>query len=236
MVVVLICPIRPCRSTKVIVVPLTVMVSPAVKPGASESVPVAPDSSGCSRDRRRRYRLVVDGRIPVATLAVLKKLSPAAIAEAATSVVLASVPIARIQRGVEIGGRRAPASLPIAKLPVGGGDRGRRRQLHRRGGAVGQIEGEADLVAGVGIGGAEIDRDRRPAIRSVRSRWRRVSDDDTVLSLRPNGEPAASSATDTDVGVGDGHGRAGRGRRCRDRPALRSAMTCLQSGLGRRCR
>ena len=43
--VVLICPDPAVPFTKVNVVPLTVMVSPAVKPGASESVPVEPDKA-----------------------------------------------------------------------------------------------------------------------------------------------------------------------------------------------
>ena len=58
--------------------------------------------------------------LPVAVLAVSKKLSPASTAEAATSVVLASVPIDAVQRRVQVAAV-AVGVAPMVKLPVGGG-------------------------------------------------------------------------------------------------------------------
>ena len=64
---------------------------------------------------------MVMGVFPVATLAVLKKLSPASIADAATNVVLATVPIAVFSVVLRLAAVAAGV-LPIRKLPVGGGD------------------------------------------------------------------------------------------------------------------
>ena len=112
-------PVAPV-ATNVIGVPLTVIVSPAAKPGFSEFVPEPPDSSAVAPV------IAVGGvawlltTLPVATLAVLKKLSPAATADAATSVVPASVPIALFNAVFRLPAV-AVGSVPIVKLPVGAG-------------------------------------------------------------------------------------------------------------------
>ena len=64
---------------------------------------------------------MLTGWFPVATLAVLKKSLPAWIAEAATSVVLAVVPIAEVSAELRLAAV-ADVVAPIRKLPVGGGD------------------------------------------------------------------------------------------------------------------
>ena len=109
-------------------VPLTVMVSPAAKPGDSEF--------GAAVARQGGRAVIGAGgaawllaTLPVATLAVLKKLSPASTADAATSDVLASVLIDAVQGGVQIASAVAVGVAPIVKLPVGGGVRVGRRQL-----------------------------------------------------------------------------------------------------------
>src|SRR6185437_6000828 len=115
--VVLIWPEPAVPLTKVSVVPLIVSVSPAVKPGDSESVPVAPDSGVAL--------LIAAGGmawlLAVATLAVLKKSLPASIAEAATRVVLATVPIAPVSAVLRLAAVSAGV-VPMVKLPVGAGD------------------------------------------------------------------------------------------------------------------
>ena len=59
-------------------------------------------------------------RLPVAVLAVSKKLSPASTADAATSDVLASVAIDAVRVVLRFAAV-AVGVAPIAKLPVGGG-------------------------------------------------------------------------------------------------------------------
>ena len=147
------------EATKVRVLPLTVMVSPTAKFVASESVPAAPDSSVAPVMGAGTAALLLT-TLPVAMPSVLKKLSEAAMAEAATNEVLASVPSAVLS-----------AALRLAAVAVEcGADRktsarrrrcGRSGQLYRLRRAVRQVEREGDLVAVVGIGGAKIDRDRR---------------------------------------------------------------------------
>ena len=56
----------------------------------------------------------------MAVPSVLKKLSPASTAEAATSFVLASVPIAEVSAALRFAAVAAGV-VPIAKLPVGSG-------------------------------------------------------------------------------------------------------------------
>src|SRR5580693_4624946 len=73
-------PVAP-EATNVIGVPLTVMVLPAAKLVASESVPAPPDSEVAPVIGAASLLLAT---LPVAVPAVLKKLSPAAIADAAT--------------------------------------------------------------------------------------------------------------------------------------------------------
>ncbi len=106
-------------ATKVIGVPLTVMVSPAAKPGDTELVPAAPDNSVAPVTGTGVVFWLL-ATLPVATPSVLKKLSPASTADAATSVVSRRVLIdefsavfrlAAVAVGVE----------PIVKLPAGAG-------------------------------------------------------------------------------------------------------------------
>src|SRR5450631_2786309 len=100
-------------------VPLTVMVSPAAKLVASESVLAAPDNSVAPVIGAGIAALLLT-TLPVAVPAESKKLSPAAIAEAATSDVLARVPIDDVSAALRLAAV-AVGVAPIAKLPVGGG-------------------------------------------------------------------------------------------------------------------
>ena len=89
----------------------------------------------------------------VADPAVLKKLSPAATAEAATSDVLASVLIAVFSAALRLRRVAVRDVAPIAKLPAGVGMAFDAVSWIGLGGAIGQIEFQADLVAAVRIGG-----------------------------------------------------------------------------------
>ena len=99
-----------------------------------------------------------------------------------------------VQRGVQVGGSRGN---------IGGGRRqrrgygeavGRQRRRARRGqldafgGPVRQVEGKADLVPGIRIGGAKADRDRRRRAGGTRSRWRRSA------SRRPSSASARTAS------------------------------------------
>ena len=111
-------PVAP-EATKVIGVPLTVMVSPGAKLDDSESVPAAPDKAVAPVIGAGGVAWLL-ATLPVAVLAVSKKLSPASTADAATSDVLASVVIDAV-RAVLRFAAVAVGVAPIAKLPVGGG-------------------------------------------------------------------------------------------------------------------
>ena len=103
----------------VMVVPLTVIASPFAKPVVSEAEPAAPDSA---------VALVIGtggvswsvATAPVALLEGSKKSLPAATAEAATSVVFASVPIDVFNAAFRLAAVAAGVA-PIVKLPDGGG-------------------------------------------------------------------------------------------------------------------
>src|SRR3954469_10695966 len=95
------------------------MVSLTPKLALIEFVPKAPDKAVA--------RLIAPGTVawllvtlPVAVPEVLKKSLPACIADAATSLVLASVPIAVFSAALRLVAV-ATVSTPIAKLPAGGG-------------------------------------------------------------------------------------------------------------------
>src|SRR5690242_14164817 len=88
--------------TKVSVVPLTVIVSPAAKPGDSESLPEVPDSAVAPVIGAAGVAWLLTAAVPIAELSVLKKLSPASTAEAATSEVLASVDIAEVSAALKL--------------------------------------------------------------------------------------------------------------------------------------
>src|SRR5271165_1213967 len=95
------------------------MVSLAAKPALNVSELAAVCSTVAPVIAAGVLRLLV-AAVPAAVPSVLKKLSPAATADAATSAVLASVPI-ELSRAV----LRLPAVIvevaPMVKLPVGGG-------------------------------------------------------------------------------------------------------------------
>ena len=106
-------------ATKVMAWPLTVMVLPAAKFADSESVPAAPESAVAPVIGAGVASLLLTTP-PVAVLSVLKKLSPASTAEAATSLVPASVEIAEFSAALRFAVVAAGVA-PIAKLPVGVG-------------------------------------------------------------------------------------------------------------------
>src|SRR6266702_1164575 len=111
-------PVAP-DATKLIVVPFTVMVLPGAKLADSELVPATPDSAvvPLTGAAGKVWLLTT---LPLAVPSVLKKLSPASTAEAATSLVLASVPIAVFSAALRFAVVAAGVA-PIAKLPVGVG-------------------------------------------------------------------------------------------------------------------
>ena len=111
-------PVAP-EATKVIGVPLTVMVSPGAKLVPSEFVPAPPDNSVAPLIDDGGAALLVTP-LPVTVAAELKKSLPAWIADAATSEVLASVPIAVVSAAFRLAAV-AVGVAPMAKLPVGGG-------------------------------------------------------------------------------------------------------------------
>src|SRR5271169_6294321 len=95
------------------------MVSLAANPALNESELVAVCSAVAPVIAAGELKLLV-ATVPVAVPSVLKKLSPAATAEAAASAVLASVPIELLRAAL----RFAAVSVgvaPMVKLPVGGG-------------------------------------------------------------------------------------------------------------------
>src|ERR1700681_2918260 len=107
------------EATNVMGVPLTVMVSPAAKLVASESVLAAPDNSVAPVIGAGVAALLLT-TLPVAVPAVLKKSLPASTADAATSEVLASVPIAVFSAVFTLDAVSVEFA-PIAKPPAGGG-------------------------------------------------------------------------------------------------------------------
>jgi hypothetical protein len=104
---------------KLMVVPLTLMVSPLAKLAESESVPGAPDSAVAAVIGAGGVCWLV-ATAPVAELEGSKKSFPAATAEAATSVVFASVLIDVFKAEFRLAAVAAGVA-PIVKLPDGGG-------------------------------------------------------------------------------------------------------------------
>ena len=111
-------PVAP-DATNVIGVPLTVMVSPAAKLVASESVPAAPDSSVAPVIGAGTVAWLLTA-LPVTVADGLKKLSDAAIADAATSAVSPSVWIEDVNAACRFA-VVATVSTPIRNEPAGGG-------------------------------------------------------------------------------------------------------------------
>src|SRR5262245_18380245 len=192
----------PCapEATNVSVLPLTVMVSPTAKFVASESVFAAPDSSVAPVIGAGTAALLLTTP-PTAMLSVLKKLSEAAMAEAATSEVLASVPSAVVSAALRLVAV-AVELAPIAKHPLGGGV---------------ELEAVSVIASDVPSGKLNVKVTFSPLFGLVAPRStdiaggdplgplivEPVNDDVIALSLKPNGEPATSSAIPTDVGEGE---------------------------------
>src|SRR3954454_13109532 len=140
--------------------------------------------------------------LPVAVPVVLKKSLPACIAEAATSDVLANVPIAVFNAALRLAAV-AVVSTPMVKLPAGGGV---------------ALEAVSAIDSCEPSGRLNVKLTLSPTFGLVAPRSivtpageppgpvtvpPPVREDETELSLRPNGEPAKSSATSTDVPVGE---------------------------------
>src|SRR5947207_4867204 len=107
------------EATKLIAVPLTVMVSPIAKLVVSESLGDGPDSSVAPVTGAAGTALLLT-TFPVAVPVVLKKSLPASRADAASRDVVASLPIA----GFSTARRLAAVAVevkPMAKLPAGSG-------------------------------------------------------------------------------------------------------------------
>src|SRR4029077_12409942 len=108
-------PVAP-EATKVIAVPLTVIVSPGAKLACNESVPAAPDSAVAPVTAAGGTTWLLTA-LPVAVPAVLKKLSPTASPKAATRGVPASVVIAELSAAFRFAAVAAGV-VPMAKLPA----------------------------------------------------------------------------------------------------------------------
>src|ERR1700742_2861786 len=102
------------------VVPLTVKVLPAANPLESESDPATPDNAVAPVIGAGGAAWLF-ATLPVATLSVLKKLSPAATAEAATSEAPARVLMDEFSAAFGFAAVAAGVA-PIVKLPVCAGD------------------------------------------------------------------------------------------------------------------
>src|ERR1700694_666303 len=111
-------PVAPA-ATKAMGVPLMVMVSPAAKLEASESVLATPDNSVAPVIGAGTAALLLT-TLPVAVPAELKKSLPAATADADTSEVVARVPIAVFSAALRLAAVTVEV-VPMAKPPTGGG-------------------------------------------------------------------------------------------------------------------
>src|ERR1700730_3884916 len=173
------------------------MVLPFAKLVASESVPTPPDNEVAPVIGAASLLLAT---LPVAVPAVLKKLSPAAIADAATSEVLASLPIAVLSAALRLVAV-AVEFAPIAKLPAGGGV---------------VLEAVKSICSVLPSGSVNWKLTASPLFGLVAPRSTEIAAGDplgpvtvapvnveeTALSFSPNGDPATSSATFTDVPLG----------------------------------
>ena len=130
-------------------VPLTVMVSPAAKSVASESVAAAPESSVAPVIGAGTAALLLTALPPIVADG-LKKSSEAWMADAATSAVSPSVWIEDVSAACKLA-VVATVSTPIANEPAGTGVAVVGRQRDRLGGAVRQREIERDLVTLFGL-------------------------------------------------------------------------------------
>src|SRR5689334_21608938 len=191
-------PVAP-DATKEIGVPSTVMVSPGAKLACNESVPAAPDSPVAPVTAAGGTAWLLTA-LPVAVPVVLKKLSPAATAEAATSAVPASVPIAEVSAALRFAAV-AVAFAPMLKLPDGGGEL--LEAVNRMVSVVPSGRLNAKLICSPGFGlPAVMSTDTEAGEPDGPDTTALVNDEDTPFSLNPNGEPATSSATFSEVVVG----------------------------------
>ena len=142
---------------------------------------------------------LVTADVPIAELSVLKKLSPASTAEAATREVLASVEIDEFSAVLKFAAVAAGVE-PMVKLPVGGGDVLVAVNWTESVVPSGSLKVKLIVSPGLGLPVKFTEIEGGEPVGPVAVAL--VSDDDTELSLRPNGEPAESSATCTDVVVG----------------------------------
>src|SRR3984957_12613133 len=209
------------------------MVSPTAKPVVSESEPAVPDSAVALVIGAAGVCWLV-ATLPTALLEGSKKSLPAATAEAATRSVFATVPIAVFSAALRLAAVAAGVA-PIAKVLAGAGvvldavnvtddvvPSGRLKLSVTASPGLGLVEPKLnDTAAGEPDGPVTVAP---------------VSDDVTELSFRPNGDPAASSATENDdTGVAGAAGAVvvtGEIVR-RPRPVVpsataRSAMTCFK--------
>src|SRR3984885_7143879 len=215
------------------VVPLTVIVSPLAKLAEREFVPAAPDSAVALVIAVGGVDLLF-ATAPVALLDGSKKSLPAATAEAATRSVFATFPIEVFKAALRFAAVAAGVA-PIAKVLAGAGvvldavnvtddvvPSGRLKLSVTASPGLGLVEPKLnDTAAGEPDGPVTVVP---------------VSDDVTELSFRPNGEPAASAATENDdtgvAGAGGAVVVTGEIVR-RPRPVVpsataRSAMTCFR--------
>src|SRR3954470_19775698 len=211
------------EATKVISVPLTVMVSPIAKWLVSESVAAAPDSSVAPVIGAGGTALLLT-TLPLAIPVVLKKSLPASSADEATSDVLASLPIAVLSAALRLAAVAVEVK-PMTKLPAGSG-------------VALEAVSSMDSVVPSGSLNAKLTFSPSLGLAAPRSTEMAAGDpagpvtvapvnvDDTALSFSPNGDVATSSATCTDVARGEVMTR-------RPRPVaptsacLRSEMTCF---------
>ena len=191
-------PVAP-EATKLSVVPLTVMVSPGAKPAASEFEPDVPDSAVAPVIGARRRRLVVDGAVPIADAVGVEEI------------VAGGDRRCRHQRGV--GERRDPLFSAVLRFAAVCGRRradgkasGRQRRRRCSPSArldsvvpSGTIEGDADVVAGIGVAAGEIDRERHRRAGRTGDRRTRQRRRAPTSSFNPNGEPGDVFGDHVDV-------------------------------------
>jgi len=224
---------------KLMVVPLTVMVSPFAKPAERELVPAAPESA---------VELVIAcggvcwlvATAPVAELDGSKNSCPASMADAATSEVFATLAIAVFSAvfkfaAVVAGSGKPPGNVAMAKLLAGGGvvfdavnctesvvPSGRLNVMPIWSPGLGLVVPKVtEKPLGEPDGGVTVTL---------------VSVEETALSFNPKGDPAASSETENDeVGVAGSTGAVVTTCEIvrRPRPVVpsacaRSAITCFK--------
>jgi len=203
-------PVAP-EATNLSVVPLTEMVSLGAKLAVSESVPAAPDKAVAPVMGAAVGVTWLVTAVPVAVPSVLKKLSPASTAEAATSEVLASVEIADVSALLKLVAVWAVVA-PMAKVPDGGGFALLAVKVMESVVPSGSLKVTLKVSPELGCPPAKSTENcagepEGPVTVAF------VSVDETEFSFNPKGEVAESSATVVNVedagGVGGGDAGAG---------------------------